>query len=216
MMLAGGTYEMFITGVFFVSYLLIVGIALMNLLMAIIVEGSMEQSRNDVEVAQQLKSEMMKKYLPKLYQVFMDLDEDGSGSLGLEEVQGAPESVKGELMKLVGQDDIEELFQVLDRDGGGELDIEEFFDGISQIVMGKVDMDQLRMMKFITQANQKQKEEFESMNQKIDFVNQKIDRLYSSFYGSSASGASARLPPPPDSYMDDRTMKGYVKKDEFA
>ena len=42
----------------------------------------------------------------------MDLDEDGSGSLGLEEVQGAPESVKGELMKLVGQDDIEELFQV--------------------------------------------------------------------------------------------------------
>merc|ERR1719353_515152 len=70
------------------------------------------------------------------------------------------------------------------------------------------------MMKFITQANQKQKEEFESMNQKIDFVNQKIDRLYSSFYG--ASGASARLPPPPDSYMDDRPMKGYVKKDEFA
>ena len=73
MMLAGGTYEMFITGVFFVSYLLIVGIALMNLLMAIIVEGSMEQSRNDVEVAQQLKSEMMKKYLPKLYQAGLQI-----------------------------------------------------------------------------------------------------------------------------------------------
>ena len=147
---------------FFVSYMLILGIALMNLLTAIIVEGSMEQSRNDLEVAAALKDEMMKKYLPRLYQVFMEIDADGSGSLDLEELQNASESVRQELNKLVNTDDMEEIFHILDMDGSGSIDIDEFFDGISKIVTGKEDMPQLRLIKLITTSQRKHSEEFES------------------------------------------------------
>ena len=154
---------------FFVSYMLIVGIALMNLLTAIIVEGSMEQSRNDLEVAAALKDEMMKKYLPRLYQVFMEIDADGSGSLDLEELQNASESVRQELNKLVNTDDMEEIFHILDMDGSGSIDIDEFFDGISKIVTGKEDMPQLRLIKLITTSQRKHSEEFEVMNEKVNW-----------------------------------------------
>ena len=41
---------------YFVSFMLVVGIALMNLLTAVVVEGSIEQSRNDKDVQQMMKA----------------------------------------------------------------------------------------------------------------------------------------------------------------
>ena len=50
--------------------MLMVGLALMNLLTAIVVESSMEMSRNDKDVQQFMKAEMVKRYLPRLVQLF--------------------------------------------------------------------------------------------------------------------------------------------------
>jgi Ca2+-binding EF-hand superfamily protein len=205
---------------FFVSYMLIVGIALMNLLTAIIVEGSMEQSRNDLEVAAALKDEMMKKYLPRLYQVFMEIDADGSGSLDLEELMNAPESVRQELNKLVNTDDMEEIFHILDMDGSGSIDIDEFFDGISKIVTGKEDMPQLRLIKLITTSQRKHSEEFEAMNEKVDRLYGLLGSLTSS---PPTSGASPRVPPEPsfapvfmsDSRRDGRPPMEYDVMEDF-
>ena len=51
---------------YFVSFMLVVGIALMNTLTAVIVEGSIEMTKSDKDVQQLLRAEMMKKFLPEL------------------------------------------------------------------------------------------------------------------------------------------------------
>ena len=64
---------------------------------------------------------MLKQFLPRLWQCFKELDADGSGSLSLDEVMSAPEHVRDELKKMISADDLEELFRILDMDGGGEI-----------------------------------------------------------------------------------------------
>ena len=169
--------------IYFMSYYLVVGISLMNLLMAIIVEGSMEQSRSDKEVAHPLKNEMLKKYLPRLYDLFMELDADGSGSLELEEIQEAPEHLREELSKLVDDEDVEEVFNIIDTDGSGSIEIDEFFEGITKLVIGSVDVNQLRTQKQLTMTQNRAKEiadqnakEFKELNEKIDSLIRKSSR----------------------------------------
>ena len=80
--------------IYFMSFMLVVGIALMNLLTALIIESSFEMTRNDKDVQIALKNEMLKKILPRLLSLFRDLDKDGSGDISLEEIQTAPPRVE--------------------------------------------------------------------------------------------------------------------------
>ena len=62
--------------------------------------------------------------------MFLTLDEDGSGELTLEEIDNAPEETQQQLKEIVATDDLRELFDILDYDGGGTIGVEEFCDGI--------------------------------------------------------------------------------------
>merc|ERR1712134_62793 len=83
--------------VYFVSFFIFVSVALMNLITAIIVEGSFAQTKEDHEIQHMMKTEIMKKRLPALVEAFKLLDSDGSGEVSLDEVAAAPEEVKDEL-----------------------------------------------------------------------------------------------------------------------
>merc|ERR1719161_3436728 len=126
---------------------------------------------------------MLKKYLPRLYDLFMELDADGSGSLELEEIQEAPEHLREELSKLVDDEDVEEVFNIIDTDGSGSIEIDEFFEGITKLVIGSVDVNQLRTQKQLTMTQNRAKEiadqnakEFKELNEKIDSLIRKSSR----------------------------------------
>merc|ERR1719171_2136008 len=61
---------------FFFSFLLVVSISLMNLVTAVIVEGSLEQASADKEVNSAYKAAAMKKMIPYIKDMFMALDQD--------------------------------------------------------------------------------------------------------------------------------------------
>merc|ERR1719281_1022390 len=72
-------------GIYFVAFMLLVSICLMNLVTAVIVEGSFEQASQDKEVAKAHKAQIIAKMMPKLREMFDNLDADGDGEITLDE-----------------------------------------------------------------------------------------------------------------------------------
>jgi len=132
---------------YFLSFILLVGIALMNLLTGIIVEGCFDRTRNDQELEDQQRNELSKRILPELFLVFRDLDADGSGEITVNEIKTAPKEVQSQLHKMVNKHDLEELLRICDKDGNGKVSLEEFFEGVTDLCVKQIPLMELRMMR---------------------------------------------------------------------
>jgi len=120
----------FATFFYFMTVLLVLSIALMNLVTAVMVNSSLDQASEDKEVKKAWLAAKKKKQMEELKVMFHELDEDGSGDLSLSEIRSAPEHLRAELQELAGSEDIEQLFMMLDYDGGGAVDADEFCEGV--------------------------------------------------------------------------------------
>lgn len=116
--------------VYFVLAMLILSIALMNLVTAVMVNSSLDQASQDKEAKKAWEAARKAKQMESLKNMFLELDEDGSGELSLEELLDAPESATDQLKEIAGSSDLEELFGLLDYDGGGTVGVEEFCEGV--------------------------------------------------------------------------------------
>mmetsp|Transcript_20219 Transcript_20219/g.51028 ORF Transcript_20219/g.51028 Transcript_20219/m.51028 type:complete len:493 (+) Transcript_20219:984-2462(+) len=136
--------------IFFVSFILIVSVALMNLVTAVIVEGAIEQANQDKEVQQAYKAQQLQMMLPELKKMFELFDDDNSGEITKEEmVNGLREnkSMQKELDHLMGTVDPVALFEMLDVDGGGKISIEEFCTQIVKTVSSTRPIELERILK---------------------------------------------------------------------
>jgi len=116
--------------IYFVIFLLLGPIALMNIVTAIMVESSLRTANEDQEAKKVWEQMRRKNMMPKLRQMFIDLDTSGDGEVDLDEVMNAPTSLKEAMQHMIGLDQLEEIFNLLDFDGSGSVDIEEFVEGI--------------------------------------------------------------------------------------
>jgi hypothetical protein len=116
--------------IYFLVFLLIGPIALMNVITAIQVEALFRTAGDDHEAKKAWERMKRKTMTPKLRSIFMALDADESGEVDLEELLNAPDEVKESLTRIVDLDQMEEIFRMLDFDGSGAIDIDEFVDGI--------------------------------------------------------------------------------------
>jgi hypothetical protein len=88
--------------------------------------------------------------MPKLRIMFEGLDLDDDGEITLQEFGNCPEETRQELCDLFDTDDLVELFEVLDVDGGGAVSINEFCDEMIKLAPAPVPMEQLRLLKQIS------------------------------------------------------------------
>merc|ERR1712194_624846 len=112
--------------IYFLVFLLLGPVALMNIVTAIMVESSLRTANEDQEAKKVWEQMRRKNMMPKLRQMFIDLDTSGDGEVDLEEVMNAPVSLKEAMQHMIGLDQLEEIFNLLDFDGSGSVDIEEF------------------------------------------------------------------------------------------
>jgi voltage-gated sodium channel len=138
--------------VFFLPFILVVSISLMNLVTAVIVEGAIEQGKQDREAQSRYKAARLKHLIPALKKLFKELDADGDETLTLKEIQNAPESVRQEFGDFMQADSLEELFEMVDVDDSGEVDIEEFCDGIAKVVNSDTAPETIRILKQLSVA----------------------------------------------------------------
>jgi len=119
---------------YFVMLILVVGIVLMNLVTAVIVNGALEQAAEDKDMQLMQKKVEKQKLVKHLRQIFARLDEDGSGSLSLQEILNMPaEDLKDINSALPWEIDANELFDMLEPDDGGEIHIDDFLEGLYKL-----------------------------------------------------------------------------------
>eukprot|EP00931_Biecheleriopsis_adriatica_P060916 TRINITY_DN3659_c0_g1_i1.p1 TRINITY_DN3659_c0_g1~~TRINITY_DN3659_c0_g1_i1.p1 ORF type:complete len:650 (-),score=131.16 TRINITY_DN3659_c0_g1_i1:99-2048(-) len=132
---------------YFAAVLLILAVALMNLVTAIMVEGSLAQGEEDKEIKKALAAVKKKKQMQHLKLMFLELDDDGSGELSMEEIDAAPPDVRDHLIEIAGTDDIATLFDMLDYDGGGTLGTDEFCEGVMKATNSDKPLELSRLVK---------------------------------------------------------------------
>eukprot|EP00929_Paragymnodinium_shiwhaense_P071603 TRINITY_DN36385_c0_g2_i5.p1 TRINITY_DN36385_c0_g2~~TRINITY_DN36385_c0_g2_i5.p1 ORF type:complete len:659 (+),score=106.73 TRINITY_DN36385_c0_g2_i5:58-2034(+) len=112
--------------VYFISYILFVSIALMNLVTAVMVEGSLAQAASDKEYLDKLQERQNAQLLPEIRAMFEEMDDDDSNEITLPELMAAPDSLKERLTRLTGAENPADIFHLLDEDDSGTLMIDEF------------------------------------------------------------------------------------------
>jgi hypothetical protein len=138
----------------------------MNLVTAVIVEGSFEQAKSDQIYAKKERQRAMAKLLPVVRDIFAQLDKDSSGKVTLEEFAEADESVRLALEKVCQTDDLVELFEMLDVDGSGSVEIEEFAEQLANFGTTDQPFINVRLMKQMELARR----EIKSIYSRVDTV----------------------------------------------
>jgi len=137
-------------GLYFFFIILFVSIALMNLVTAVLVEGALENASADKELEKLDLQEKLKSQMPRLLQIFKDIDKDGSGTLTMEEMAMVPvDVIPAELRAKSRVSSMQEVFEMLDVDGGGELTREEFVDGLLNLFMQDVPVATIQTLRLL-------------------------------------------------------------------
>jgi len=162
----------FLLGGYFILFLIVVSISLMNLVTAVIVEGAIEQGKNDKEVQKAYEQTKIVKLVPTIRCLFLELDADGSGTVSLDEILDAPDNVKEELTHIMQTDQLAVLFELLDTDGSGEISIDEFCDGITKMINSDEPMEFIRLRKQMAQ----QRSEMVRITDRLGSLEAKVDQ----------------------------------------
>mmetsp|Transcript_16171 Transcript_16171/g.31623 ORF Transcript_16171/g.31623 Transcript_16171/m.31623 type:complete len:472 (+) Transcript_16171:52-1467(+) len=123
-----------LTIVFIASFIMIFTFGMLNMIVALVVEKTLEQTRQMGELQESQLKQKMCLELQEIVRVFNHSDEDGDGSLTLAELEEAlsnSEVVRTSVAKMgVPTEDISELYRVLDWSHSGAVKMKEFVEGI--------------------------------------------------------------------------------------
>jgi len=119
---------------YFVPFLLVVSIALMNLVTALMVNFSLEQAAKDKQAEEEVQTQYKTEVIRILERAFAELDINKSGHVDLQEMLGAPEELRTLICQVAdmdsGEDKMVDIFRTLDFDHTGYVKIEDFCQGL--------------------------------------------------------------------------------------
>lgn len=118
------------TFVFFLAVLATVTMGLLNLIMAVIVDASMQSRKESAVELCMSKEKEYKEHADNLMRICGELDEDGSGTLTFMEMMNGYRTHMEFRMAIQSLDltreDMKMVFSILDTDGSGDVEYKEF------------------------------------------------------------------------------------------
>lgn len=126
------------------------------------VASTLEQSQTESDQDKLKLEEQWSEVISGLRELFFRLDADMSGQLSKQELESIDPHDMKYLKEALGGRDMTpvQVFAALDVDRSGEISIDEFFDGIRDLALSRVDMDQRRMEKQVETIHWRLKEMF--------------------------------------------------------
>lgn len=119
---------------FLCVFIMVFTFGILNMVVALVVEKTLEQTRQMGELSKRRKMLAIAKELMQLVSVFREADGDNSGTLTAEELERVIQTSRESLESMgLPVDDAQELFGILDCDNSGSITVEEFLDGIAKI-----------------------------------------------------------------------------------
>mmetsp|Transcript_26639 Transcript_26639/g.35900 ORF Transcript_26639/g.35900 Transcript_26639/m.35900 type:complete len:282 (+) Transcript_26639:1-846(+) len=152
-------------GLFF-FYIFFTMLAFLNITTGVFVDNAVETARTQRDFLVQKETELKERYLAEMRDLFMEMDEDGSGTVSLEEVNAyfVDPRVQSYFAALgLDSADTERLFRLLDCDDDGDVSVDEFLDGCLRLkgVARSIDVQYLLM-------------EFKKFNKQLGAVQTKV------------------------------------------
>lgn len=145
---------------YFVPLIFMVSLVLFHLLGAVIFISTFEQTQQEIDSTKMEQEGAWSDVVSGLRELFFRLDADMSGQLSREELSHIdPRDMKVLRESLGGRDMTPmQVFAALDVDKSGEISIDEFFDGIRDLALDRVVLDQKRMEKQVETIHWRLKE----------------------------------------------------------
>mmetsp|Transcript_126047 Transcript_126047/g.362563 ORF Transcript_126047/g.362563 Transcript_126047/m.362563 type:complete len:545 (-) Transcript_126047:230-1864(-) len=132
-------YRQPLMGVFFVGFIFVMAFGLMNVLVGVIVENTLQAAAiSDARIAA-TKGEARKEAVEKLYDVLTKSDQDGSGEISMDEFAAAYQSkIVQRQLDLIGLtfDEVQEIFRLLDYEDRGMVELIRFRDSCRELTSG--------------------------------------------------------------------------------
>lgn len=178
--------------IYFVGLILVVGIVLMNLVTAVIVNSALEQAVQDKDLLKTMEEQRKKKLIKDLRRIFTRLDEDGSGQLSRHEVEHVDEQDRDVLSQLMTLKDPVEIFDALDVDGSGDIGIDEFCDGIWQVAVSNAPLEIKRIEKQVDALRSQMAESRQAQRQLLQLVGEVRQTMAG--FGSGATESAHGTP----------------------
>eukprot|EP00933_Yihiella_yeosuensis_P022859 TRINITY_DN1790_c3_g1_i1.p1 TRINITY_DN1790_c3_g1~~TRINITY_DN1790_c3_g1_i1.p1 ORF type:complete len:596 (+),score=89.61 TRINITY_DN1790_c3_g1_i1:214-2001(+) len=160
---------------YFMPLLVFISISLMNLITAVLVESSMENSETfKLEEQEMIKARLRATVVPRFMTLFSALDSDDDGMITLEEMRRIPmHALPPVVFQKAAVGNMEDLFKILDIDGTGEISQEEFLEGIIEIAVLDIpgpSMQILKHLRFLRHSSGHVEEDLKQFQENIDLL----------------------------------------------
>jgi len=122
----------------FLSFIILAIFGVLNIVTSVFVDCAMQSTQKYRELMVQEKLRDKEMYVQHIEQIFKQIDEDCSGSIGFEEIESFLNDKRLELQEYfealdVNASDARSLFQLLDEDGSGSINMKEFCEGCMRL-----------------------------------------------------------------------------------
>jgi len=135
--------------IYFLALIVFVGVAVMNLITAALVEAAVSSATEDKEMQSFYNRQKSKKLKPSLEKFFHVLDRTGDNVVTAQEIIEDLQNeltIPSNLRGIVTEARIVELFDQMDHDGNGKLSQEEFVNGMLMVAFSEVPVESKQML----------------------------------------------------------------------
>jgi len=126
-----------VTAVFFAIVFLTTNLMILNVILSMVVESSLKAAEEDAQAILADKESEFRRHAAEFRSICVELDRDGSGTLSKREIiKGFSRNARfQELMQLMDftKEDVDVVFNMLDKDGSGDLDYDEFVEELHKM-----------------------------------------------------------------------------------
>lgn len=155
---------------FYVSFTML---AVLNIITGVFVDNAVETAKSQRDVLVQKEFELKERYLNEMRELFKDMDDDGSGTVTLEEIKEyfADPRVMSYFQALgLDTNDTERLFRLIDDDCSGDVNVEEFLHGCMRLKGGARSIDVHQLLLECKRLEQK----FEKIEHRVEEWSNKV------------------------------------------
>eukprot|EP00927_Polykrikos_kofoidii_P028522 TRINITY_DN24890_c0_g2_i1.p1 TRINITY_DN24890_c0_g2~~TRINITY_DN24890_c0_g2_i1.p1 ORF type:complete len:585 (+),score=92.58 TRINITY_DN24890_c0_g2_i1:40-1755(+) len=134
---------------YFVSLILVMSMALVNLITAYILDASIQRSKSDNEMELKSIRRQIKKLKPAIREAFGSLDLNADGQISKAEVIALTNNLPRVLTENMKADSMLELFEMIDDDDSGSISHREFEEAIIENACGEHSLQDIHILKLL-------------------------------------------------------------------